>query len=106
MGSSGAGKTTLLNCLAGQLPFNKGLEFTGHISVNGIPAGDSKHSQAYIQQDDVFYSQLTVRQGFHCIPQKLPHHYISMANRTYWERCPQHGHVHSVKSQPKLSFSL
>ena len=61
MGSSGAGKTTLLNCLAGQLPFNKGLDFTGHISVNGIPAGDSRHSQAYIQQDDVFYSQLTVR---------------------------------------------
>ena len=106
MGSSGAGKTTLLNCLAGQLPFNKGLEFTGHISVNGIPAGDSRHSQAYIQQDDVFYSQLTVRQGFHCILQRLPHHSICMANHTHLECFSQHGHVHFIIPQPRASCSM
>jgi len=61
MGSSGAGKTTLLNCLAGQLPHSKGVQYTGHISINGAPAAGSKHRQAYVKQDDVFYSQLTVR---------------------------------------------
>lgn len=61
MGSSGAGKTTLLNCLAGQLPYGKGTEYTGCITVNGIAQAESKHPQAYIKQDDVFYSQLTVR---------------------------------------------
>ena len=61
MGSSGAGKTTLLNCLAGQLPYNKGTIYTGNITINGVRQADSKHHQAYIKQDDVFYSQLTVR---------------------------------------------
>ena len=61
MGSSGAGKTTLLNCLAGQLPYGKGVSYSGVISVNGAPAAQSRHSQAYVKQDDVFYSQLTVR---------------------------------------------
>lgn len=61
MGSSGAGKTTLLNALAGQLPYSKAVDFVGEIRVNGASATDSQHSQGYIQQDDVFYSQLTVR---------------------------------------------
>ena len=61
MGSSGAGKTTLLNCLAGQLPFSKGTEYRGRININGVRQADSRHPQAYIKQDDVFYCQLTVR---------------------------------------------
>ena len=61
MGSSGAGKTTLLNCLAGQLPYSKGTNYTGSITINGVPQSASKHHQAYIKQDDAFYSQLTVR---------------------------------------------
>jgi len=61
MGSSGAGKTTLLNCLAGQLPHGKGVQYSGVVAINGAPAAGSKHRQAYVKQDDVFYSQLTVR---------------------------------------------
>ncbi len=61
MGASGAGKTTLLNSLAQQLPAAKGLRLTGHIRINGQPAPAAAFHQAYIQQEDVFYSQLTVR---------------------------------------------
>lgn len=61
MGSSGAGKTTLLNCLAGQLPYSKGMQYSGVITINGVPQAQSLHQQAYIKQEDVFYSQLTVR---------------------------------------------
>ena len=62
MGASSAGKTTLLNCLAQQLPYKKGQEYSGLLKVNGDSADTTEYRQAYIQQDDIFYSQLTVRQ--------------------------------------------
>ena len=61
MGASGAGKTTLLNSLARQLPAAKGLRLSGHIRINGQPALGAAFRQGYIQQEDLFYSQLTVR---------------------------------------------
>lgn len=62
MGPSGAGKTSLLNALARQVPKTKGMTFTGVLTVNGVPAGQNGLPQAYVQQDDLFFSQLTVRE--------------------------------------------
>lgn len=58
MGPSGAGKTTLMNILAGRL------EATGTITVNGDPKiMKYKRSIAYVTQDDLIFSSLTVRQN-------------------------------------------
>ena len=59
-----AGKTTLLNILAGQLPQNPQLTLCGSITVNGVPISRSTHGQGYVQQEDIFYSQLTIK----CVP--------------------------------------
>ena len=61
MGPSGSGKTTLLNALAGQLPAAAGLTLSGVVTVNGRPRDAARVRQAYVQQEDLFYSQLTVR---------------------------------------------
>ena len=63
MGPSGGGKTTLLNVLARQLGKAKGLSATGEVratTAGGAPA--PRGSQAYVEQDDAFYSMLTVRE--------------------------------------------
>ncbi|KAK9828034.1 hypothetical protein WJX81_003580 [Elliptochloris bilobata] len=60
MGPSGGGKTTLLNALAGQLPAAAGLTLSGVVTVNGRPRDAARVRQAYVQQEDLFYSQLTV----------------------------------------------
>lgn len=63
MGPSGAGKTSLLNALAQQVPFSKCLEYFGELEIGGVPAGGvGQVPQAYVQQDDLFYSMLTVRE--------------------------------------------
>lgn len=77
MGPSGSGKTTLLNALAGQLPRSGRTRLSGEITVNGVPRRDSRHRQAYIKQEDVFFSQLTVRETLLMaaklqLPAKLP----------------------------------
>ena len=56
-----AGKTTLLNALAGQLPRTKGMELRGSITVNGKPAARAKYQSGFVQQEDIFYSQLSVK---------------------------------------------
>lgn len=61
MGPSGGGKTTLLNALAGQVPATKGMTLTGTVTLNGLPRHESAVRQAYVQQEDMFYTQLTVR---------------------------------------------
>lgn len=61
MGPSGSGKTTLLNALAGQVPASQQLTLRGNIKINGVPQQKSSHAQGYVQQEDVFFSQLTVR---------------------------------------------
>eukprot|EP00249_Psilotum_nudum_P023396 c28857_g1_i1 orf=512-2548(+) len=62
MGPSGSGKTTLLNVLAGQLFASPHLELTGHLYINGRPFSSSSHKLAYVRQEDLFFSQLTVRE--------------------------------------------
>ncbi|KAI8831858.1 P-loop containing nucleoside triphosphate hydrolase protein [Chytridium lagenaria] len=61
MGSSGAGKTTLLNCLSGRL--STGI-LSGSILYNGTPRDPKtwKKTMSFVEQDDVLYSQITVRE--------------------------------------------
>lgn len=60
MGASGAGKSTLLNVLAGRIGVG---EITGTIRVNGKPRADNwKRVVAYVEQDDIMYRTLTVRE--------------------------------------------
>lgn len=58
---SGAGKSTLMNVLTGR---NQGkLIHEGEVLVNGHSIGDAiKNISAYVQQDDLFVGQLTVKE--------------------------------------------
>lgn len=59
MGSTGSGKTTLMNVLSGRV--RRGV--TGQILVNGeAPERDFARHVAYVLQDDIFFSFLTVQQ--------------------------------------------
>lgn len=66
MGPSGSGKTTLLNALSGQLRANKRLSATGTLLVDGKCVGGAASApgirQAYVRQEDIFYTQMTVRE--------------------------------------------
>ena len=64
IGASGAGKTTLLNHLSGRL-ISKNLHITGDIKVNGVEKSKVPSYSvfsAYVQQDDVLYQTMTVRE--------------------------------------------
>lgn len=61
MGPSGSGKTTLLNALSRQVARQKNLDLTGEIQMNGQPIEKVIVRQGYVQQEDMFFSQLTVR---------------------------------------------
>ena len=61
MGPSGSGKTTLLNTLARQVACQKNLDLAGEILINGQPVATANVRQGYVQQEDMFFSQLTVR---------------------------------------------
>eukprot|EP00538_Stauroneis_constricta_P004422 CAMPEP_0119546338 /NCGR_PEP_ID=MMETSP1352-20130426/805_1 /TAXON_ID=265584 /ORGANISM="Stauroneis constricta, Strain CCMP1120" /LENGTH=818 /DNA_ID=CAMNT_0007591033 /DNA_START=20 /DNA_END=2476 /DNA_ORIENTATION=- len=63
LGPSGSGKTTLLNALSGRFSLDSGV-----ISVNGRSVSASNSSMkrfvsqvAYVRQDDIFFTDLTVR---------------------------------------------
>ena len=64
IGASGAGKTTLLNYLSGRL-ISTNLEKSGEVLVNGVNRdqirGFSAFS-AYVQQDDILFQTMTVRE--------------------------------------------
>lgn len=62
MGPSGSGKTTLLNVLAGQLAASPSLHLSGYLYVNGRPMSQSGYKIAFVRQEDIFFSQLTVRE--------------------------------------------
>ncbi|KAL1556580.1 ABC transporter G member 7 [Salvia divinorum] len=62
MGPSGSGKTTLLNVLASQLVASPRLHLSGILEVNGRPYSTKNYKLAYIRQEDLFFSQLTVRE--------------------------------------------
>ncbi|KAJ1984236.1 hypothetical protein H4R34_000796 [Dimargaris verticillata] len=61
IGSSGAGKSSLLNALSGRLSTG---ELQGTILFNGRQRVPSRFKKrvAYVEQDDVHYAQLTVRE--------------------------------------------
>ncbi|KAJ1649884.1 hypothetical protein IWQ61_009161 [Dispira simplex] len=64
MGSSGAGKSTLLNSLAGRVKTGK---LSGTILFNNqkrVPHLFKKQA-SYVEQDDLLYPQLTVRETLH-----------------------------------------
>uniref|UniRef100_A0A2P2M5U0 ABC transporter G family member 7 isoform X1 n=1 Tax=Rhizophora mucronata TaxID=61149 RepID=A0A2P2M5U0_RHIMU len=62
MGPSGSGKTTLLNVLAGQLMASPRLHLSGLLEYNGRPGSNKPYKFAYVRQEDLFFSQLTVRE--------------------------------------------
>ncbi|KAL5007661.1 hypothetical protein ScPMuIL_016467 [Solemya velum] len=61
IGASGAGKSTLMNVLTSR---NIGkIHVSGVVRVNGIVTGRNiKNISGYVQQDDMFYETLTVRE--------------------------------------------
>lgn len=63
LGASGAGKTTLLNYLS-QKDISRNLKKTGQVLVNGkdVKSIDFKRYIAYVQQDDILFQTLTVRE--------------------------------------------
>ncbi|URD73895.1 ABC transporter G family member [Musa troglodytarum] len=61
MGPSGCGKTTLLNALAGRLGTRT--KQSGHILVNGRRQRLSFGNSAYVTQDDILMTTLTVREA-------------------------------------------
>ena len=64
IGASGAGKTTLLNFLSGR-EISKNLVKTGEILINGQnkdPIRNFSALAAYVQQDDILFQTMTVRE--------------------------------------------
>jgi len=62
MGPSGSGKTTLLTALAGQVPRAKGVHLEGRIAGNGRPVREAAPRVAFVPQEDLLFSNLTVRE--------------------------------------------
>ncbi|KAL3830815.1 hypothetical protein ACJIZ3_019617 [Penstemon smallii] len=62
MGPSGSGKTTLLNVLAGQIVASPRLHLSGLLEVNEQPFSNKTYKFAFVRQEDLFFSQLTVRE--------------------------------------------
>ncbi|KAG2433874.1 hypothetical protein HXX76_008227 [Chlamydomonas incerta] len=62
MGPSGSGKTSLLTALAGRVPNGSKMDLTGSLLVNGMPTDSAGHRQAFVQQEDLFYSMLSVKE--------------------------------------------
>ncbi|KAL1828944.1 ABC transporter G family member 7 isoform X2 [Daucus carota subsp. sativus] len=62
MGPSGSGKTTLLNVLAGQTVSSPRIHLSGLLEVNGRPMANKAYKFAFVRQEDLFFSQLTVRE--------------------------------------------
>ncbi|XP_047341366.1 ABC transporter G family member 7 isoform X2 [Impatiens glandulifera] len=62
MGPSGSGKTTLLNVLAGQTVASPRLHLSGLFEINGRKISNKAYKFAYVRQEDLFFSQLTVRE--------------------------------------------
>ncbi|TPX31827.1 hypothetical protein SmJEL517_g04890 [Synchytrium microbalum] len=83
MGASGSGKTSIMDILANRA---KSGTMSGEIYYDGSPASLSKaDTVGYVQQDDVFLSQLTVRETLMYalrlrVSDSLQHHAERVAN--------------------------
>ena len=66
MGPSGSGKTSLLNALAGQVKGGSSASLTGRLLIDGKACGGASQVAglrvAYVRQEDIFYTQMTVRE--------------------------------------------
>lgn len=66
MGPSGSGKSTLINALAGNVKASKKAALMGTLLCDGKSCGGAAEVPglrfAYVQQEDVFYTQMTVRE--------------------------------------------
>ena len=66
MGPSGSGKTSLLNALAGQTKGGSSATLSGTLLVGGVTCGGAAQVDglrvAYVRQEDIFYTQMTVRE--------------------------------------------
>lgn len=62
MGPSGSGKTTLLNSLTGRVAVSKNIDLYGSVTANGVSIDETTVPIAYVSQDDLFFTQLTVRE--------------------------------------------
>ncbi|EPS57384.1 hypothetical protein M569_17434, partial [Genlisea aurea] len=62
MGPSGSGKTTLLNVLAGQITSSPRIHLSGLLQLNGKTTLNNPSKFAFVRQEDLFFSQLTVRE--------------------------------------------
>ncbi|KAK7319443.1 hypothetical protein RJT34_04164 [Clitoria ternatea] len=63
MGPSGCGKSTLLDALAGRLSSNT--RQTGEILINGKKQALAYGTSAYVTQDDILLTTLTVKEAVH-----------------------------------------
>ncbi|RCV12085.1 hypothetical protein SETIT_2G240500v2 [Setaria italica] len=80
MGPSGCGKSTLLDALAGRLGSN--MSQKGDILINGRRQKLSYGTSAYVTQDDVLMTTLTVREAVHYSAQlQLPSAMSASAKR-------------------------
>lgn len=61
-GPSGSGKTTLLHALSAQLPYNANITLSGYITANGCLMPAAAVSTGFVAQEDLFFSQMTVRE--------------------------------------------
>ncbi|GIL74117.1 hypothetical protein Vretifemale_4169 [Volvox reticuliferus] len=87
MGPSGSGKTSLLTVLAGRVPAGSKMDLTGALTVNGLPAAEAGHRQAFVQQEDLFYSMLSVRETLSLAAElRLPGHMSDEARDRYVEQ--------------------
>ncbi|XP_074270866.1 ABC transporter G family member 1-like [Silene latifolia] len=74
MGPSGSGKTTLLDALAGRLLSN--MKQSGKIMINGRNQALAFGTSAYVKQDDILMTTLTIREAVYYsallqLPEKL-----------------------------------
>ncbi|XP_062211152.1 ABC transporter G family member 1-like [Phragmites australis] len=80
MGPSGCGKSTLLDALAGRLGSN--VSQKGDILINGRRQKPAYGTSAYVTQDDVLMTTLTVREAMHYSAQlQLPSAMTAAAKR-------------------------
>ena len=86
-GPSGSGKTTLLNALAGQLPFNKKMSLEGVITANNCAIATVPGIRSgFVAQEDLFFSQMTVKETMMMAAEMRSSTTTTAANNTQEER--------------------
>lgn len=60
--STGAGKSSLLNAISETAPVTSGMTLSGRLRINGVLPARAGVRIGYVRQEDLFYSQMTVRE--------------------------------------------